>query len=168
MERMAKFERVSLEQFQKDWEGAFGTIRGAKEAYDTVQLPRRATAGSAGYDFFGPKTFTLAPGESIWMPTGLRVRMKEGYVLACFPRSGFGFRYRLQLDNTVGIIDQDYYGSENEGHIQAKLTNDSKDGQSLTIPAGTAFMQGVFLPFGVTEDDNATAKRTGGFGSTTR
>ncbi len=49
------------------------------------------------------------------LPTGIRVRMQNGWVLQCFPRSGLGFKFRLQLNNTVGIIDSDYYGSDNEG-----------------------------------------------------
>ena len=100
------------------------------------------------------------------IPTGIRVRMEEGWVLACFPRSGLGFKYRLQLDNTVGIIDSDYWQSDNEGHIFCKLTNDSKQGKTLELEAGTGFMQGIFLPFGITLDDSVSDRRNGGFGST--
>ena len=136
--------------------------------YDALKLPVRATAGSAGYDFFSPVTFSLAPGETIKIPTGIRAEIAEGWVLQCYPRSGLGFKYRLQLNNTVGIIDSDYYFSDNEGHIFAKLTNDGKEGKTLTIEAGQGFMQGIFMPFGITEDDAATAVRNGGFGSTTK
>ncbi len=100
------------------------------------------------------------------IPTGIRARMEEGWVLCLFPRSGQGFRYRLQLDNTVGVIDSDYYGSRNEGHILVKLTNDSREKKTLTLRAGEGFLQGIFLPFGVTEDDMAEGARNGGFGST--
>lgn len=85
-----------------------------------------------------------------------------------FPRSGLGFKYRLQLNNTVGVIDSDYFNAKNEGHIMLKLTNDSNEGRLLSIAAGEAVAQGVFLPFGVTVDDAATGQREGGFGSTTR
>ena len=78
------------------------------------------------------------------------------------------FRYRLQLNNTVGVIDSDYYGSDNEGHIQAKITNDSREGKELKLEAGTGFMQGIFLEYGITEDDDADEIRNGGFGSTTK
>ena len=67
-----------------------------------------------------------------------------------FPRSGLGFKYRLQLNNTVGIIDEDYFYSDNEGHIFIKLTNDSNEGKMLQIKAGEAFAQGIFVPFGIT------------------
>lgn len=163
MKRIAKFERVSLSQF-KD-----GCSRPDSESvYETLKLPVRATVGSAGYDFFAPFDITLAPGETAKIPTGIRVRIAEGWVLSLYPRSGLGFKYRLQLDNTVGIIDSDYYNSDNEGHIFAKITNDSRDGKTLTIGAGTAFMQGIFTEYGITEDDDADGVRNGGFGSTSR
>lgn len=163
MNKIAQFEKVSPSQFEKDWEKAVG--KGAP--YDQIRMPKRATAGSAGYDFFAPESFTLPPGKSLQIPTGLRVRMEEGWVLLIFPRSGLGFKFRLQLDNTVGVIDSDYYGADNEGHIQIKITNDSREGKDLPVKAGEAFAQGVFLPFGITRDDDAEGLRTGGFGSTT-
>ena len=104
-----------------------------KEIYDRIKLPRRATAGSAGYDFFAPVDIILNPGETIKIPTGIRVWMEPEWVLKCYPRSGLGFKFRLQLNNTVGIIDSDYYNSDNEGHIFAKLTNDSNE--EKTVPA---------------------------------
>ena len=126
-----------------------------------------ATAGSAGYDFFAPAEFTLKPGETVKIPTGIRVEMQPEWVLKCYPRSGLGFKYRLQLNNTVGIIDSDYFYSDNEGHIFSKITNDSNENKTLTIPADTGFMQGIFVEYGITVDDDATEIRNGGFGSTT-
>lgn len=92
--------------------------------------------------------------------------MNEDYVLKLYPRSGLGFKYRLQLNNTVGIIDSDYYYSDNEGHIFAKITNDSNEGKTVELKAGDGFMQGIFLEYGITIDDDATEIRNGGFGST--
>lgn len=166
MQRIARFDKVSKKQFGGDWLDTFGEEAG-DDCYDGIQLPCRATTGSAGYDFFSPLAFTLAPGETIKIPTGIRVEMQEGWVLQCYPRSGQGFKYRLQLNNTVGIIDSDYFYSENEGHIFVKLTNDSREGKSLTIKEGEGLMQGIFVPFGITMDDHVTALRNGGFGSTT-
>lgn len=137
------------------------------EIYRTLKLPQRATAGSAGYDFFAPAAFSLAPGETIKIPTGIRVSMEDGWVLKCYPRSGLGFKYRLQFNNTVGIIDSDYFYSDNEGHIFMKLTNDSNEGKTLSVEAGTGFAQGIFVEYGITVDDDASAVRNGGFGSTT-
>lgn len=160
---IAKFHKVSYEQFRKDWEGA-GEDR--KAVYEGIKLPRRATKGSAGYDFFSPVDFTLAPQETIKLPTGIRVEMMEGWVLQLFPRSSLGFKYRLQFNNTVGIIDEDYFYSDNEGHIFVKLMNDSNEGKTLHIKKGEALVQGIFLPFGICEEDTASEIRNGGFGST--
>lgn len=96
----------------------------------------------------------------------MRVWIENGWVLKLYPRSGLGFKYRLQMDNTVGIIDSDYYSADNEGHIFIKLTNDSKEKKTLTVPAGNGFAQGIFVEFGVTLDDESDGVRTGGFGST--
>ena len=121
---------------------------------------------SAGYDFFSPMTFTLEPGESIKIPTGIRCEMYDGWVLMEFPRSGLGFKYGLSMANTVGVIDGDYAYSDNEGHIFVKLTNDSSLAKVIRIEKGEAFCQGIFLPFGITLDDDTTEVRNGGFGST--
>ena len=102
------------------------------------------------------------------IPTGIRAEMEEGWVLKLYPRSGLGFKFRLQLNNTVGIIDSDYFYSDNEGHIFAKLTNDSKEGKVVCIEKGTGFMQGIFVQYGITVDDEASAVRNGGFGSNQR
>ena len=170
MKRIAKFYKVSPEQFAKDWKDTFGEQDPdrIREIYEGIRLPRRATSGSAGYDFFAPVMLELAPGETVKVPTGIRVRMEPEWVLKCYPRSGLGFKYRLQLNNTVGIIDSDYYGSDNEGHIQIKLTNDSREGKRLEVKEGTGFAQGIFLEYGITVDDETTEERNGGFGSTTR
>ena len=89
-------------------------------------------------------------------------------MLILVPRSSLGFKYRLQLDNTVGVIDSDYYSAENEGHIFIKLTNDGHSGKTLKIGKGEGFAQGIFLEYGITVDDEADAERKGGFGSTNR
>ena len=138
-----------------------------KEIYKNIALPQRATAGSAGYDFYSPADFSITPGESIKIPTGIRVEMDQEWVLKCYPRSGLGFKYRLQLNNTVGIIDSDYFYSDNEGHMFAKLTNDGREGKTVELAKGTGFMQGIFVEYGITVDDDATGVRNGGFGSTT-
>ena len=170
MLRIAKFEKVSPQRFVNDWISTFPqqTIEQAVMAYEHIQLPRRATSGSAGYDFFAPVGFELPAGGSIKIPTGVRAIMEDGWVLTLYPRSGLGFKFRFQLDNTVGVIDSDYAHSDNEGHIFMRMTNDSREGKVLRVPAGTAFAQGVFLPFGITVDDDVKAVRNGGLGSTTR
>lgn len=163
MERVAKFEKVSFEEFSKAFDLPSHEV---KEIYDNIKIPSRATEGSAGYDFYAPVAFELKAGQTAKIPTGIRSRIANGWVLAVFPRSGLGFKFRLQLDNTVGIIDADYYNSDNEGHIFIKVTNCSYEDKTVSVKAGDGFAQGIFLPFGITEDDNVTEKRNGGFGST--
>lgn len=171
--RVAKFEKVTYGQFEKDWLDTFdipeldtSTRREIESIYGAITLPKRATKGSAGYDFVSPLTFTLKPGETIKIPTGIRCGMNTDWVLMLYPRSGLGFKYRLQLDNLVGIIDSDYFYSDNEGHIFVKLTNDSKTNKIVTVRRGDAFMQGIFVEYGITEDDKVETSRNGGFGST--
>ncbi len=162
MNRIARFFKVSQKQFELDWKLS------SDAPYDEIRLPKRGTSGSAGYDFFSPIAFTLQPGEFICLPTGIRTQIDDGWVLVLAPRSGQGFKYRLQLYNTLGVIDSDYFSAANEGHIMIKIVNANTEGKTLTVEKGTAFAQGIFLPYGITVDDEAEAKRTGGFGSTDR
>ncbi|MGN0605922.1 MAG: deoxyuridine 5'-triphosphate nucleotidohydrolase [Oscillospiraceae bacterium] len=168
MKRIAKFEKVSFEQFRKDWENTVSGDYDIQKIYDAIECPKRATKGSAGYDFYAPVDITLEPNQTINIPTGIRVRIDDGWVLKCYPRSGLGFKFRLQLNNTVGIIDSDYYNSDNEGHIFAKLTNCTNENKTVSVEAGKGFMQGVFVEYGITVDDDADGQRNGGFGSTSR
>lgn len=167
--RIAQFHKVSYEQFREGFLDCFQAKDEAdiREIYEEIQLPKRATAGSAGYDFYLPFSIVLRPGETIRIPTGIRVEMHDNWVLKCYPRSGLGFKYRLQLNNTVGIIDSDYFYSDNEGHIFSKITNDSNENKVMELEAGKGFMQGIFVEYGITLDDDVIAARNGGFGSTT-
>ena len=168
--KVGQFEKVSWDQFLKDWNNTFPNMKeeDVKDIYEGICLPKRATTGSAGYDFFAPIDLVVEPSKQILVPTGIRVKMKEDYVLMIFPRSGLGFKYRLQLNNTVGIIDSDYYNADNEGHIFCKLTNDTKEDKTVEVKAGNGFAQGIFLSYGITDDDEVENLRTGGFGSTTK
>ena len=166
MKRIARFEKVSKEQFSKDWYDTFSAD--GSDIYEKLTLPKRATKGSAGYDICTPCDITLAPGETAKIPTGIRVFMEDGWVFKVYPRSGLGFKFRLQLNNTVGIIDSDYYHAANEGHLFVKITNDSNEGKTLSLKAGDGFAQGIFVEYGITFDDDADGVRGGGFGSTGR
>lgn len=151
-----EFQKVSREQY------------GDKPEYDLIKLPAMATRKSAGYDFFLPYDVTLAPGETAKIPTGIRVKIDDGWFLAIYPRSSLGFKYRCQIDNTVGIIDGDYYDSDNEGHIFVKITNDGKEGKVMELKAGTAFCQGIFHQYGIIAGTQPDTVRNGGFGSTNK
>lgn len=168
MNRIARFEKVSAEQFAADLKKNFPSLTDNEitDIYNKIKLPARATSGSAGYDFYIPLTVSLKPDETVIIPTGIKSFIEEGWFLMCCPRSGLGFKYRLRLNNTVGIIDSDYYYANNDGHIQIKLTNESNEDKTVLMEQGSAFAQGIFIPFGITTDDCAKNVRTGGFGST--
>lgn len=164
---MNKFEKVSYKQYRNAREdNIFYKRTDIKLEYNNINLPKRATIGSAGYDFFAPYSFTLDVGETIKIPTGIRIVLDTDKFLAVYPRSGMGFKYRLQLDNTVGIIDSDYSQSDNEGHIFIKITNDGREGKCITVNSGEAFAQGVIQQYFIVENDNTGNIRNGGLGST--
>ena len=167
---VAKFEKVTWGQYcaGRGCDPANVFTEPYAQEYDNIKIPKRATTGSAGYDFFAPFDFSLVPGATIKIPTGIRCILKEGFVLKEYPRSGLGFKYRLRLDNTVGIIDSDYYKSDNEGHIFIKITNEGQ--QILKVKQGEAFCQGIIVEhfYAEEEEDEVTEQRNGGFGSTSK
>lgn len=169
---IAEFQKVSFFQFLTDWSEIYKMKQEEyeKEAvqniYNALTLPKRSTKGSCGYDFACPCDISLKPNESIKIPTGMRCKINNGWALKLYPRSSLGFQYRMQLDNTVGIIDSDYFHSDNEGHILVKITNDSKEAKTLEIKSGERFIQGIFLPYGIIKSDTTETVRNGGFGST--
>lgn len=172
MNKIAMFEKVSFEQFKKDWlkndllDPPLNDDE-LREIYDNIKLPRRATVGSAGYDFFMPAFLSQKYNSNkfsfeITIPTGIRCVIDEGWVLMLYPRSGMGFKYGVRLANTVGVIDSDYAHADNEGHIMVKLIGC----EDVSFKEGLAFCQGVFTPYGITVDDAVESERTGGLGST--
>ena len=169
--RVGKFEKVSYEQFKAAFETMLDTYEThgqatetvIKQCYDSIELPTRATKGSAGYDFKTPINCTLEVGQTMVIPTGIRCKMDINYMLQMYPRSGLGFKFGMELVNTVGIIDSDYYYSNNEGHIMVKIRPTIR---TLQLEQGDRFAQGIFMPYGITRDDTADGVRTGGMGST--
>lgn len=156
-----RFEKISYSQFLKDCK------ENDRECnYEDIILPKRATTYSAGYDFFSLIDFELNPCEQIKIPTGIRVILESDKFLAIVPRSSLGFKYRLQLDNTIGIIDADYAYADNEGHIWLKMTNDTRNGKILKVNKGDAIAQGVICRYFMTDDDCSNETRHGGIGST--
>lgn len=127
------FEKVPFEQFKIDCKKLFDNADDniIKTIYDNISIPTRATPGSAGYDFRIPFEFSLIKDSSVVIPTGLRCKMPKNLVLLLVPRSGLGFKYRLSLMNTVGVIDSDYYSSDNFGHIMIKIIYDGDNKSSI-------------------------------------
>ena len=171
---MIKFEKVSyntwrdayIKNFELD-EQPIGEKFEAymKDLYDNIKLPQRGTRGSAGYDFYAPYDISIKHGHYELVPLGIRfVTDRDDVVLLCMPRSGLGFKFMTRLANTTGVIDSDYQYADNEGHIMLKMTSE----KDVEIKQGQGIMQGIIMPYIITDDDSANADRTGGFGSTDR
>ena len=155
---MRKFEKISKSEFLKDVPDA---------NYDDIILPKRSTLNSAGYDFYSVISFTLSPGERRVIPTGIKVSMNSNEFLSIYIRSSLGFKWNIRMCNQVGIIDADYYNNgENEGHIFVCLMNEGD--KVLEIKKGDRIVQGIFMPFLITDDDKTTDIRMGGIGSTNK
>lgn len=163
---MSRFKIISQTQFTDDlvFAGHFSEPTG--EVYKRIKLPQRSTSGAAGYDFVSPIGVTLEPGKAVNIPTGVAWIGDEKTFLSIVPRSGLGFKYQMQLANTIGIVDADYILSDNEGHIHIKIVNRSVDGKTLVIEPGDRIAQGIIMPYLTVDDDEATEVRNGGFGST--
>lgn len=136
-----------------------------------VQLPTQATSGSAGYDFYCVEDtyipiFNPSLPKPTFVPTGVKAYMKSGEALLLFARSSLS-KQGLQLANSVGLTDQDYFGNkDNDGHIQFILWNYSS--VPVIIKKGDRIGQGMFTPYLKADEGNSTEERTGGFGSTNK
>lgn len=164
MNKVAKFEKVSLEQFKEDSVNLGFEYPDYSKIYNEITLPKRATAGSAGYDFVTPYDLVLHQGEKLLVPSGIRCKIQEGYCMLGFVRSSMGIKKDINLSNECIVLDGDYYNADNEGHIMISIRNVGN--KVFRCNAGDRLIQGIFLPIGITEDDDATAERTGGIGST--
>ena len=152
------FEFVSKEEFAKV---------NTDVNYEELELPKRATKFAAGYDIKSTLNFKLEPGEDIVIPTGFKAYMQPGEMLSLYPRSGMGFKYQIQLANTVGIGDGDYYNCEsNEGHYFIKLVN--RGSKVWEVKVGDGIGQAIFMPILLADGDDFDMgeERIGGFGST--
>ena len=170
------FEKITREQWMKDMMDLYQFENPSKEhleeinkLYDNIQLPKRATKYSAGYDFYVSGDVLIPMEHAGVIPTGIRwVCDKEedkNKVLQLYPRSGIGFKTGVRLMNTVGIIDADYWEGNNEGHIMVKLYNPMNS--HLHIEDGEAIVQGVITEYHTCDDEEEIVeKRTGGMGST--
>ena len=163
--KIAAFERVSYEEYK----GAFvscgcGNDERARDAYTSIKVPVRKTKKSAGHDISIPFNLRLAPGEKSLIPTGLRCGIREDYVMLIFPRSSLGIKKGMKIANTVPVIDADYYEADNEGHIFVNIENCGN--ADLILNKGDAFVQAIFLPYGIAVGSSSSIKRKGGIGST--
>ena len=128
-----------------------------------IKLPTRASEHSAGYDFYSPVDVTIQPNEMVMIWTDIKAHMYYDNALLLIPRSSMG-KQPVMIANTVGLIDSDYYNNEsNDGNIGFRLLNLGNTPYEISV--GDRIGQGMFIKYGTVKDDNTTAKRTGGFGS---
>ena len=158
---MRKFERISYEQFKKD-------VSDSKELYEKIELPKRSTINSAGYDIKSIEDVTIKSHSSEVIKTGIKASMNNDEVLYIYIRSSLGFKYDISLSNNVGVIDSDYYNNPgNEGHIMIKLINHGEN--DFEVHTGDRIVQGVFMKYlTVNDEEKIESKRIGGSGSTNK
>ncbi len=132
-----------------------------------IELPRRATSGSAGLDLRAciDAPMTLEPGQAQLVPTGIAIHLGDPSLAAMLlPRSGLGHKHGIVLGNLVGLIDSDY-----QGQVMVSMWN--RGGSPYTIQPGERIAQMVVVPvvqvdFEVVEEFAASVRGAGGFGST--
>lgn len=162
---VARFVKISTAQWKEDTQHIIDGDKVRYDAYCNTPLPRRATNGSAGYDFIAPINFTVLPGEVVKIPTCVCCEILDGWYLQIVPRSSVGIKRHCMLANSVAVVDADYYHADNEGHIWLAFHNYGDE--PWVVSAGERIAQGVFTVYGVTTDDNpVSGNRTGGIGST--
>ena len=136
-----------------------------------INLPKRKTKYSAGYDFEAAED-TIIPSfkkgmKPTLVATGIKSYMLGDEVLILANRSSNPGKKGLILANSIGVIDKDYYGNpDNDGHIMFAFFN-VKD-EDIEIKKGDCIGQGMFQKYLLTDNDDADGDRTGGFGSTSK
>ena len=158
---MRKFERISFNQFKKD-------VSDDKKLYESIELPKRSTTNSAGYDIRSIEEGIIEPSKAMRFKTGVKVSMNDDEVFYIYSRSSFGYKYNVTMANSVGVIDADYYNNEdNEGHFSICLINHGD--KPLEVKIGDRIAQGVFMKYLIVDDEEKVdKKRKGGFGSTNK
>ena len=165
--KIARFEKISFEQFKKDMIDTYKNMyseKEIKEIYNGIELPVRATKYSAGHDIKIPFAMSVFPNDTLKIPTGIRCEMDGEYVMLVFPRSSLGIKKNMYITNTVPVIDADYYNAKNEGHIFICIKNGGEN--ILSLSKNEAITQAVFVPFGVADEEEVVRERVGGIGST--
>lgn len=136
-----------------------------------INLPKRKTKFSAGYDVEAAEDIIVPSFQKGMAPTlvktGIKAYMPDDEVLLLYNRSSNPKKKGLVLANSVGVIDKDYYGNQdNDGHIMFAFYNTKEE--DTEIKKGECIGQAIFQKYYITDDDEAEGERTGGFGSTNK
>jgi dUTP pyrophosphatase len=131
----------------------------------SLPLPEYHSIGAAGFDIYARVDMTIAPHEVGHVPSNLVVETPEGYVLVVAARGSLFKRTGLMMANSVGIVDYDYRGDNDE--IMLPLYNVTD--KEAVIKKGERYAQGIFLEFEKgewSEVDKMDNTDRGAFGST--
>lgn len=166
-----RFEKVSVKEQKKFLEQFFvsrsSKVNSALEYIDKeLALPGRSSAKSCGYDFRLPVDVEIQPNSQVLIPTFIKAEIDDDKVLELYPRSSYGIKKGLELANTVGIIDADYYNNEdNEGHIMVCMRNITS--KPVHLERGDKFVQGIIKRYFLMDGDEygVGKARKGGIGS---
>ena len=137
---------------------------GFKRLSATAKLPIYATKGAAGMDLCADIETSIGPGDSRMIPTNVVIELPCGYEAQVRPRSGLALKHRVTVLNSPGTIDSDYRGG-----IGVILHNTGTE--RFNIKHGDRIAQLVITSYAIVEpveveEIGATARGTGGFGST--
>lgn len=132
---------------------------------DSLPLPSYQTKGSVAFDLYVRESVAIEPFEPVVVPTNLIVKVPAGFVLLLGSRSSLPLKKKLMIANSVGVIDQDYSGPQDE--IGVELLNFSK--KTVMIERGERIAQAMLVPIARVEEFvevKMEGESRGGFGST--
>ena len=141
------------------------TIR-VKKLNDNAILPTYGSVEAAGADLYAclDEPVTVAPGETVWIPTGLAMEVPKGCAGLVYARSGLACKKGLAPANKVGVVDSDYRGPvtvvlHNHGSVAQTISHGERIAQMVITPVLTPAYE-------VAEELSDTGRGQGGFGST--
>ena len=132
---------------------------------DSLPLPRYESDGAVGFDLITRETTIIEPQKISLVPSNIIVRVPEGYMLLITPRSSLPRKRGLICPHSVGVIDHDYHGPEDEIMVQVQNITD----EPVTVERGDRIAQGLFVRIdraNWSEVEDHGAESRGGFGST--
>jgi dUTP pyrophosphatase len=131
----------------------------------SLPLPSYHSAGAVGFDLITRETTVIEPGKIALVPGNVIVKVPEGFALLIVPRSSLPRKKALVCPHSIGVIDQDYHGKDDELLVQVQNISDTP----VTVERGERIAQGIFVKVERAEwkkVDGHGKETRGGFGST--
>jgi len=136
-----------------------------KKVNPLASIPKHETAGAAGFDFVTMENVEIPAGEIKLIPTGLVIKTPATHMLVIVPRSSMPKKTGLRMPHSIGIVDSDYCGPEDEIKIQVHNPTNAV----IKIEKGQKIAQGIFITVDQAEFieiQELDTKTRGGYGST--